>query len=193
MNALHNRIIEISKKLGLAHVGSNLTSVDIIDEIYSIKKENEPFILSCGHAGLALYVVIEKYFGIDAECTFENHGTHPERCESCKLDCSTGSLGHGLSIAVGMALADRTRDVYCLISDGECYEGSVWEAANVVAKYKVTNLKIYLNWNEWSAYDKVSTDVITAVLLLFPHKIKLVYTCVEDYGLKGLSAHYVKL
>jgi len=192
MNALHNRIIEISKKLGLAHAGSNLTSVDIIDEIYSIKKENEPFILSCGHAGLALYVVIEKYFGIDAECIFENHGTHPECCESCKLDCSTGSLGHGLPIAVGMALADRTRDVYCLISDGECSEGTIWETANVMRKYRVDNLKIYLNWNGWSAYDKVDTILISNVVQMISY-IKVIATKVEDYGLKGLSAHYVKL
>jgi len=192
MNALHDRIIEISKKLNLSHLGSNLTSVDIIDEIYSIKKENEPFILSCGHAGLALYVVIEKYFGIDAESIFESHGTHPDRCESCKLYCSTGSLGHGLPIALGMALADRNRNVYCLISDGECAEGTIWETANVIRKYGVDNLKIYLNWNGWSAYDKVDTQMICTVVDILPY-IKIRETKVEDYGLSGLSAHYVKL
>jgi transketolase len=192
MNALHDRIIEISKKLNLSHLGSNLTSVDIIDEIYSIKKENEPFILSCGHAGLALYVVIEKYFGIDAESIFESHGTHPDRCESCKLYCSTGSLGHGLSITLGMALANRNRNVYCLISDGECAEGTIWETANVIRKYGVDNLKIYLNWNGWSAYDKVDTQMICTVVDILPY-IKIRETKVEDYGLNGLSAHYVKL
>jgi transketolase len=193
MNALHNRIIEISKKLGLAHLGSCLTSVDIIDEIYSIKKEDEPFVLSCGHAGLALYVVIEKYFGIDAECIFANHGTHPDRCESCKLDCSTGSLGHGLPIALGMALADRSRNVYCLISDGECYEGSIYESANVIRRYKVENLKIYVNYNKLSAYHKVEELMITHVWTMFPPSMKIINTFVEDYGLVGLSAHYVKL
>jgi len=83
MNGLHDRIIEISKKLGLAHLGSNLTSVDIIDEIYSIRKDDEPFILSSGHAGLALYVVIEKYYKINAENIFAHHGTHPDRCDKC--------------------------------------------------------------------------------------------------------------
>jgi transketolase len=192
MNALHDRIIEISKKLNLSHLGSCLTSVDIIDEIYSIKKENEPFILSCGHAGLALYVVIEKYFGIDAAGSFESHGTHPDRCDSCKLYCSTGSLGHGLPIALGMALADRSRNVYCLISDGECSEGTIWETANVIRKYGVDNLKIYLNWNGWSAYDKVDTQLICTVVDILPY-IKIRETKVEDYGLSGLSAHYVKL
>ena len=192
MNELHDRVIEISKKLGLAHLGSCLTSVDIIDEIYSIKKENEPFILSCGHCALALYVVIEKYLGIDAECIFECHGTHPDRCEACGLYCSTGSLGHGLPIAVGMALADRDRDVYCLISDGECSEGSIWESVNVIRKYDVDNLKIYLNWNGWSAYDRVDLRIIEDMKRMLPMMV-VVETRVEDYGLKGLSAHYVKL
>jgi transketolase len=193
MNILHDRIIEISRKLNLSHLGSNLTSVDIIDEIYSIKKENEPFILSCGHAGLALYVVIEKYFGIDAEDTFLNHGTHPDRCESCKLYCSTGSLGHGLPIALGMALADRSRNVYCLISDGECYEGTIWETANVIRRYKVENLKIYVNYNKLSAYHEVEELMMTHVWTMFPPSMKIVNTSVEDYGLVGLSAHYIKL
>lgn len=192
MNELHNRIVEISKKLGLAHVGSNLTSVDIIDEIYSARKDDEPFILSCGHAGLALYVVIEKHYGINAEDIFAHHGTHPERCEKCKIYCSTGSLGHGLPIAIGMALADRKKNVYCLISDGEAYEGSIWESANVIRKYDIDNLMVYLNWNGWSAYDRVDPVMISLIREMFPNMV-IIETRVEDYGLKGLSAHYVKL
>lgn len=192
MNTIHNRIIEISKELGLAHLGSNLTSASIIDEIYSVKKENEPFILSCGHAGLALYVVIEKYYGIDAVNTFKHHGTHPSKCNDCRLYCSTGSLGHGLPIAVGMALADRNRDVYCLISDGEATEGSIWESINVIRKYDIDNLKIYMNWNGWSAYDRIDIRMIEDLKQMLPQMI-VVETRVEDYGLKGLSAHYIKL
>jgi transketolase len=132
---LKKRILEISYKHNLSHLGSCLTAVDIIDEIYAIKKHNERFVLSSGHAGLALYVVIEKYtkgddlgmvLGINAEDIFNHHGVHPDRCSQCGLDASTGSLGQGLPIAVGMALADRSKNVYCLISDGECSEGSVW-------------------------------------------------------------------
>jgi transketolase len=192
MNELHNRILEISKKLNLSHLGSNLTSVDIIDEIYSVKKENEPFILSCGHAGLALYVVLEKYYGLNATELFIKYGTHPSRSESDKIYCSTGSLGHGLPIALGMALADRDRKVYCLISDGEAAEGTIWETANVMNKYFVTNLELYLNWNGWSAFDRIDLKMISNVKTLFP-LIRIVQTRVEDYGLKGLSAHYVKV
>jgi len=191
MNELHSRILEISKKLGLSHLGSNLTSVNIIDEIYSEKKDNEPFILSSGHAGLALYVVLEKYYGLNATELFLKHGTHPSRSESDKIYCSTGSLGHGLPIALGMALADRNKKVYCLISDGECCEGTIWETANVVNKYFVTNLELYLNWNGWSAYDRIDLTMISNVKTLFPY-IRICETRVEDYGLKALSAHYVK-
>jgi transketolase len=192
LNKLHERVIEISKKHKLSHLGSNLTSVDIIDEIYKIKEAGEPFILSMGHAGLALYVVIEKYHNIDAEVMYLSHGVHPERCEECKIFCSTGSLGMGLPIALGMALADRTKNVYCLISDGEATEGAIWEVANAMRKYGVENLKVYINCNGWSAYDKVEDSLIENLEIIMP-SINVRMTRVEDYGLDGLSAHYVTL
>jgi len=192
MNELHNRILEISKKHKLAHIGSSLTSVDIIDEIYRNKKQDEPFILSMGHAGLALYVVIEKYFGVDAEKIYKKHSLHPERCRDCHIDCSTGSLGLGLPIGLGMAIADRTKKVYCLISDGELYEGSIWETANAIRKFKVSNLEIYLNYNGWSAYDDVPEWMIENIKQILP-TIKIIKTNVEDFGLSGLSAHYIVL
>jgi transketolase len=192
MNCLHERIIEISKKYKLSHIGSNLTSANIIDEIYYLKKDDEPFVLSMGHAALALYVVGEAFYGINAEESYLTQGNHPKRSKSLKIDCSSGSLGLGLPLSVGMALADRSKNVYCLISDGECFEGSVWESLNIIRKYKITNLKLYLNYNGWSAYDKVEPWMIDNIKMLMP-SIKVVETSVEDYGLSGLSAHYVTL
>src|SRR3972149_3966120 len=101
---LKRRIIEISFKHKLSHIGSCMTSVDIIKEIYDRKKPEEKFVLSSGHAGLALYAVIESLGGAKAEDIFTHHGVHPDHCIRCGLDCSSGSLGHGLGIAVGMAL-----------------------------------------------------------------------------------------
>jgi transketolase len=192
MNSLHHRIVEISKKYNLSHAGSNLTSVGIIEEIFAIKKFDEKFILSCGHSAVALYVILEQVYGIDAEQLFLKHGVHPSRCEEEGIYCSSGSLGHGLGIALGMALADRTKDVYCLISDGELAEGSVYEAANVMHKYNVKNLKVYLNFNGWSAYDEVPQWMINNIIKIMPC-IEVHHTRVEAYGLEGLSAHYVKL
>ncbi len=192
MNELHHRIIEISRKLSLAHLGSCLTSVDIIDEIYDAKDEDEKFILSNGHAGLALYVVLEKYHGFDAEKLYLKHGMHPNRDKEDKIHCSTGSLGMGIMIALGMALADRDKNVYCLISDGECFEGSVWEAANVVEKYNVKNLRVYLNFNGLSAYSTVGERFLDKIKYMLPGVI-VRKTYVEEFGLRGLSAHYIVL
>jgi transketolase len=192
MNQLHERIIEISKKYHLSHLGSSLTAVNIIDTIYKGRKANEPFILSCGHAFLALAVILEKYYKFDAEKLYLKHGTHPHRNLEDKIYCSTGSLGMGLGIAVGMALADRSKNVYCLISDGEAFEGSIWEAANVIRRYKITNLKVYCNWNGYSAYSKVELWMMSNLMKIMP-SINMKVDNVEKFGLTGLSAHYVTL
>ena len=181
---LKRRIIEISYKHGLSHLGSCLTAVDIIDEIFQAKKPEEKFVLSSGHAGLALYVVLEKYNGKNAEDIFLHHGIHPDRCAECGIDCSSGSLGHGLPIAIGMALADRNKDVYCLISDGECAEGSIYEAMNIIKREDITNLKLHTNFNGWAAYRE--TDELT-----LPMDGKRYYTNVKQFPfLKDQDAHY---
>ena len=193
MNNLEKRILGISFKHKLSHLSSNLSSVNIIDEIYSIKKEDELFVLSNGHAGLALYVVLEKYYKINAEQLHEKHGVHPNRDLENKIFYSSGSLGCGLPAACGMALANRDRNVYCLISDGEMFEGSIYETLNIVNKYKINNLKIYINVNGYSAlavFDKY--EIV--------QKIKNLYSNIEvrltDYVynkfpfVKGLAGHY---
>jgi transketolase len=202
------RILEISYKYKLSHIGSCLTAVDIIDEIFSVKKDNEKFVLSSGHAGLALYVVLEKYTkgdstglveGLDAEKIFNHHGVHPDRCAECHIDCSSGSLGHGLPIAVGMALADRGKNVYCLVSDGECSEGSIWEALRIKAQYDIKNLKIYLNYNGFSAYQESHPYFMLennahkgTQIPLLPWLIENTYRNMTEPlpFLKGLDAHY---
>jgi transketolase len=194
-NDLEKRVLELSYKYNLAHLGSVLTALPIIEEIFNLKQPEDRFVLSCGHAGLALYVVLEKYEKLDAEKIWLEHGTHPDRCWQCHLDCSTGSLGQGLPIAVGMALADKTRKVYCLISDGECAEGSIWEALRIKKDLNISNLKIFVNYNGYSAYDYVDLFNLGNRLIAFgveKHSIK--HTDVEQYPfLKGLDAHYCKM
>lgn len=188
--ALKKRIITISYDHTLSHIGSCLTAVDIIEEIYSQKKPEEKFILSAGHAGLALYCVIEKHKGLDAETIFNHHGVHPDRCSTCHIDCSTGSLGQGLPIAVGMALADRSKNVYCLISDGESTEGSIWEALNLKRSQRLNNLRVYVNYNGWGAYRSTKNDF--PLDSIFDVTVKC--TDVDDFPfLKGQDAHYVTL
>lgn len=191
---LKRRIIDISYEHRLSHLGSCLTAIDIIDHIFRQKEDDEKFILSAGHAGLALYVMMESiYPRVDAEEFLKLCGIHPDRSFEAEefVDCSTGSLGQGLPIAVGMALADRSKNVYCLISDGECSEGSIWEALRIAREQNLTNLKVYLNMNGYGAYKTIDRPELIQLIKAngFPvevhetHKYELPF-------LNGVDAHY---
>jgi transketolase len=188
---LKRRIVEIAYKHKLAHLGSYLSSVDIIDKIYSLKQKNDIFILSSGHAALALYVVLEKYEGKDAEALFLKHGGHPHRDEEDGIYCSTGSLGLGLPIAIGRAIANPRRTVWVLISDGECAEGSIWESLKTIKEEALDNIEVFVNVNGYAAYKKVNEDYLTVRLKSFLNTINIEQTTVEQLPfLKGLNAHY---
>lgn len=191
MKKLHKRILDISYKKKLSHISSCLTSVDIIDSMYDVMKSDDRFVLSNGHAGLALYVVLEKYGYGDAEELYDLHGTHPNRDTKHGIHASTGSLGQGLPIAVGMALTDPKKTIYCLISDGEMAEGSMWEALNFAGKNRVENLRIACVANGYSAYDKVDTELLDKRLQLF-YPTLVVKKDLFDYPhwLQGLQGHY---
>jgi transketolase len=188
---LKKRILEIAYKNKLSHLGSYLSSLSIIEEIYNKKHPEDIFILSSGHAALALYVILEAYEGKNAEELFKKHGGHPHRNEEDGLYCSTGSLGLGITIAVGRALANPKRKVYVLISDGECAEGSIWEALKTIEEEDINNLEVYANLNGYAAYKEVDSDYLTERLQAFLPRIHIRYTNVEQYSfLKGLNAHY---
>lgn len=189
---LKSRIIEISYKHKLSHLSSCLTAVDIIEEIYNQKGVDEVFVLSQGHAALALYVVLEKHLSKNAESLFVKHGVHPNRDLDDGIYCSSGSLGHGFPIALGMALADRSKNVYCVISDGESSEGSIWEALQIKSKFHVDNLKVYANINGFSAYDEIDTDSLILRLMCFDSNINLRPSYEYELPfLKGINAHYL--
>ena len=188
---LKKRILEIAYKNKLSHLGSYLSSLEIIEEIYKTKHPEDIFILSSGHAALALYVVLEAYEGKNAEDLFKKHGGHPHRDEKNGLYCSTGSLGLGITIAIGRALANPKRKVYVLISDGESAEGSVWESLRFIHDQNIKNIKIYVNINGYAAYDKIDPEYLSNRLVTFLPNINLRYTSVNQYPfLKGINAHY---
>ena len=188
---LKKRILEIAYKNKLSHLGSYLSSLDIIEEIYKKKNPEDIFILSSGHAALALYVVLEAYEGKNADELFKKHGGHPHWDEENGLYCSTGSLGLGITIAVGRALANPKRKVYVLISDGEAAEGSVWEALRFIYEQNIKNIEVFVNINGYAAYDKVDINYLSDRLKAFLPSIKLRYTTVNQYSfLKGINAHY---
>ena len=190
MKKLYRRLLDICYENKLHHLGSYFSCLHIIDSIYKNKEQDDIFILSNGHAVVALYVVLEQYYGLDAQELLEKYGEHPKRNELDHIHCSTGSLGMGVTVAVGRALANPDRDVYCLLSDGECAEGSVWEALRFAYENKVTNLKLYVNANGWAAYDAVDLDYLEKRIKAFHPDVNYVRTTVEHFGLKGLHAHY---
>ena len=190
MRDLYKRLLDICYNNKLHHLGSYFSSIETLDKIYSQMGENDIFILSNGHAVVALYVILEKYYGLNAQDLLEKYGEHPKRNELDKIYCSTGSLGMGITVAVGRALANPNRNVYCMISDGECAEGSVWEALRFAYEKNIHNLKVYVNANGWAAYDPVDLNYLEDRIKAFNPYVNFVRTTVECFGLSGLDAHY---
>jgi transketolase len=191
MVELKKRLIEIAYKHKLGHLGSYFSALEIIDSIYQKMNKDDIFILSSGHAALALYVCLEKYRGQDAESLFLKHGGHPHWDEEVGIHCSTGSLGLGITIALGRAIASKNRKVYVLVSDGECAEGSVWEALKTIIEQNIKNIEVHVNINGYAAYREVNTKYLSDRLKSFLPEINIHYTIVEHFPfLKGLNAHY---
>jgi transketolase len=164
---LRLQIAKIVKASGEGHIPSSYSIVDIIDFLYGKVlnfNAREPkwtdrdyFILSKGHGAAALYVVLYKY-GFLTSKDLELYGTkdgilggHPDVTIVPGVEASTGSLGHGFPTAVGTALGlrikNKTSRVFCLVGDGECHEGTIWESANVAANLKLGNLCVIVDFN----------------------------------------------
>ncbi len=151
---IRRKLLTIINDVHTSHIGSCLSVIDIIDAIFAVKDKNERFVLSNGHAAAAYYVILEKY-GYIKNANLKEFCVHPDRSVANHIDVSTGSLGQGLPIAVGMALANRNKNVYCIISDGECAEGSIWESLRIVHDMNISNLFIFASINGWGAYDPI--------------------------------------
>ena len=194
MNNLEQRLVEITYNEKLSHLSSCLSALPIIEEIYKEKNDDEVFILSNGHAGLALYVILEEKYGIDPVMLLHKHGIHPGKDLENKLYCSTGSLGSGLPIAVGRALANRNKNVYCMISDGECAEGSIWESLRFAYLQKLDNLKIYVNINGMTAYEHIDIDYLINRLKAFNPNVNIRLSDPPSRSFaSGLLTHYYVL
>lgn len=174
-NTLIRRIIDISFKYKLSHIGSCISVIDILDCVYASKKKEEEVILSNGHAGIALYTILEKYESKNAEDLYNKHGVHPNRNLTDGIHVSTGSLGQGLPIAVGMSIGSKNKNIYCIVSDGECAEGSIWEAIRIASEQKLNNLKIIINANGYGAYDGININSLPRRFESFGCKVLLIH------------------
>jgi transketolase len=170
------RMVEADKR---GHIGSALSLIEILRVLYDtfLKvipedpswDDRDRFILSKGHGCLALYAILADK-GFFSQQEFDNFckpnsflGGHPERGKTPGIEVSTGSLGHGLPVGVGMALAAKIRQkshrIVVLMGDGETNEGSVWEAAMSAAKHKLENLITLIDHNKLQSYGPTS-DVL---------------------------------
>src|SRR5262249_50098236 len=151
------RILDMSQRVTALHIGGAFSCIEIVDCIYNEfmrppgpgGKSPDTFVMSKGHGCMIQYAVLEDHgvlskADLDAYCTPHGRlGTHPDYGNP-GIEASTGSLGHGLSMVVGMALAERGRDtggiIYTVLSDGEAQEGSTWEAVLMGSSLKLNNI-----------------------------------------------------
>jgi transketolase len=168
---MRKRLLRLTHEAGPIHIGGDLSMTDIltvvfedlmnIDPLRPDWPERDRFILSKGHGGAALYISMANRGFFNVEEIYQTYGKlgtrfgmHPCRNHLPGVETSTGSLGHGLSIIVGMGLAarldGRKNRVISLMGDGELNEGSVWEAVMAAAHYKLGNLVAFIDKNDLS-------------------------------------------
>jgi len=166
---LRKHVVEMTCAAASGHPGGSLSAADIITVLYFHQLRKDPkdphwaerdrFVMSKGHAAPILYAALAEagYFPVDYLKTLRRIGSslqgHVDMLSLPGVEMSTGSLGQGLSAANGMALAyhldKKAGRIYCLLGDGECQEGQVWEAAMTAAHYKLDNLTAIVDHNKF--------------------------------------------
>ena len=175
------------------HIGSCFSCLDIIDDIFKKKRKEDIFILSNGHASYALYCILEKYGLANANDLATRHRGHPNIDHNNGIYCSTGSLGQGITIACGAAIASPEKKIYVTISDGECAEGSVWEALRLIHDRKL-NVEVHVNANGYACYDPIDVTYLERRCKAFLPNINFHKTTSSQLSfLRGLEAHYIKM
>jgi len=168
---IRGRIVEMSHTSQAAHLGSALSCVDILVALYwtalaidpsnPYEPQRDRFILSKGHAAMALFATLATrgFFPEALLDTFGNVGScleeHPSPGCAPGVEAATGSLGHGLGLGIGMALAGRIQRrpyrVFVILSDGECNEGATWEGAMFASAHHLENICAIVDFNKWQA------------------------------------------
>jgi transketolase len=166
------RILEISQQVTALHVAPAFSCTEITDAIYNglMRKEadgsfRDVFLMSKGHGCMIQYVILEELgvltrADLDSYCKPDGRlGAHPDY-ETPGVNASTGSLGHGMGIATGQAMAEKLKGtdalIYCVASDGEFQEGSTWEAMMMSANLKLDNLIAFMDFNDFGGLERMS-------------------------------------
>lgn len=171
-------LLKVVHHAGAGHIGGPLSAIDILTTLYFNEMNVDPsnpkdaerdrFILSKGHSAIGLYAVLAErgYLPNEELFTFDSLNSrlqgHPDMTALPGIEMSTGSLGQGISAAVGMALGAKLQNqsfrTYCMIGDGESQEGQVWEAAFIAPKYSLDNLVVIVDYNKLQQYGWPGTD-----------------------------------
>lgn len=177
---VRGKVLELSHQAGTPHLGSSLSCVEMVVAAYwgglnldpatSADARRDRFILSKGHAATTLYAALamKGYFPESWLETYAEPGSplgeHPSP-GTPGIEAATGSLGHGLPIGIGLALAARIlridNRVCVLMSDGECNEGSVWEGALFAPAHRLNRLTVMIDYNKWQATGR--SDEVTSL------------------------------
>lgn len=181
------KILEISKKLGLTHIGSCLSVLPILEEIYKEKKDGDIVLLDNAHAHLAHLMFTNPEH---AEESIKKYGIHCEKTAGC--DASGGSLGHAGGIAIGMALANKDKNIYVIFSDGSIQEGSNWEALRIMESLRLKNIRCYFNINGYTALEKINKDLLANQITHWYPQAKIRFTS-NGRGYGGVKGHYTQV
>lgn len=188
------------------HIGTALSCVDILTALYFNilnipsfeSEERDIFIMSKGHGAMALYAALYEKNYLNKETLYsyyQNNGqlpAHLDKTTSKAIEVSSGSLGHGLPMALGFAyarkIADSSSKVYVLMGDGECQEGSIWEAAMLAPKMGLNNLTILIDRNNLQGYGRpselVSFESLEKKLCAFNWNVQ----CVDGHDINAITS-----
>lgn len=183
---IRGRVIETSHRTGTPHLGSCLSCVDILTAAYFAVLRIDPtrptdpdrdrFILSKGHGAPALFqaLALRGFYDVSMMDNYGEDGSvfgeHPPTPDHLPgIEAATGSLGHGLPLGLGMAFAGKLRGsdhrTFVVLGDGECNEGSVWEAAMVAPAIGLDRVTVIVDYNKWQATDRSNTVTALAPLV----------------------------
>ena len=154
---LRRNVLDLSlENNGDGHLGGSFSEIELLISLYDrILKPEDKFILSKGHCCYPLYLILREK-GYNPKIL-----GHPDIDIGNGICCTTGSLGHGLPIGTGMAVARKLQNkkgnIYVLMGDGECQEGTTWETIPIAVKYKLDNLTIIVDKNKFQALEEIVT------------------------------------
>ena len=185
-------ILQASYDAGACHIGSALSCVEILVDLFYVKKIKPENFLFSKASGVACYYAILAdlgYFPKDKLVEYLKQYPLPSK-EVAGIQHSFGSLGHGLSVATGLALADRKRDIYVLLSDGECQEGSTLEAVSFAKQHFLTNIFVIVDNNGLQACG--STKDIIDMTYIWEFMLKSLPNCWIADTIKGDGVDFME-